>query len=137
MNKQPKPLTLTLNKEFRHAYYQGRSCATPYFVLYLARGRQGQCRYGITTSKKLGSAVQRNRARRLIRAAVWALSDELPPGKDLLFVSRDRILSAKSPEVTASLRGALKKMQREAASGLPRRRPSPGRKPAGKAGGPR
>ena len=103
MNKQPKPLTLTLNKEFRHAYYQGKSCATPYFILYLVRGRTGMRRYGITTSKKLGGAVQRNRARRLLRTAVWALADELPPGKDLVFVARERILSAKSPEVAAAL----------------------------------
>ena len=121
MNKQPKPLTLTLNKEFRHAYYQGRSCATPYFVLYLARGRQGQRRYGITTSKKLGGAVQRNRARRVIRAAVWELTTELPAGKDLVFVARERILTAKSPEVTAALRSALKKLQRSDYSGSHKR----------------
>ena len=130
MNKQPKPLTLTLNKEFRHAYYQGKSCATPYFILYLVRGRTGMRRYGITTSKKLGGAVQRNRARRLLRTAVWALADELPPGKDLVFVARVRILSAKSPEVAAALRSALQRVQREPAPGPSRRRGKPTAKKA-------
>ena len=130
MNKQPKPLTLTLNKEFRHAYYQGKSCATPYFILYLVRGRMGMRRYGITTSKKLGGAVQRNRARRLLRTAVWALADELPPGKDLVFVARERILSAKSPEVAAALRSALQRVQREPAPGPSRRRGKPTAKKA-------
>ena len=130
MNKQPKPLTLTLNKEFRHAYYQGKSCATPYFILYLVRGRTGMRRYGITTSKKLGGAVQRNRARRLLRTAVWALAGELPPGKDLVFVARERILSAKSPEVAAALRSALQRVQREPAPGPSRRRGKPSAKKA-------
>ena len=130
MNKQPKPLTLTLNKEFRHAYYQGKSCATPYFILYLVRGRTGMRRYGITTSKKLGGAVQRNRARRLLRTAVWALADELPLGKDLVFVARERILSAKSPEVAAALRSALQRVQREPAPGPSRRRGKPTAKKA-------
>lgn len=131
MNKQPKPLTLTLNKEFRHAYYQGKSCATPYFILYLVRGRPGMRRYGITTSKKLGGAVQRNRARRLLRAAVRAAEGELPVGKDLVFVAREKILGAKSPEVAAALRGALQRVQRDAPSGAARRRGRPqAKKPA-------
>ena len=87
-------------------------------------------RYGITTSKKLGGAVQRNRARRLLRTAVWALADELPPGKDLVFVARERILSAKSPEVAAALRSALQRVQREPASGVSRRRGKPSAKKA-------
>ena len=70
MTNEPKPQTLTLNKEFRHAYYQGKSRATPYFICYMVRGQSGQIRYGITTSKKIGNAVKRNHARRLIRAAV-------------------------------------------------------------------
>ena len=113
-DKPAKPLTLTLNKEFRHAYYQGKSCATPCFILYMVRGRPGVRRYGITTSKKLGGAVQRNRARRVIRAAVWSLGDELPAGRDFVFVARERILTAKSTEVAAMLRRALKKLQRPA-----------------------
>ena len=87
-------------------------------------------RYGITTSKKLGGAVQRNRARRLLRTAVWALADELPPGKDLVFVARERILSAKSPEVAAALRSALQRVQREPAPGPSRRRGKPTAKKA-------
>ena len=52
MTNEPKPQTLTLNKEFRHAYYQGKSRATPYFICYMVRGQSGQIRYGITTLQK-------------------------------------------------------------------------------------
>lgn len=110
MNKEPKPQTLTLNKEFRHAYYQGKSRATPYFVCYMVRGRRGCVRYGITTSKKLGGAVQRNHARRLLRVAFWALQDQTLPGKDYVFVAREKILTAKSYQVEAAMKKCLKQL---------------------------
>ena len=130
-DKPVKPLTLTLNKEFRHAYYQGKSCATPYFILYMVRGKPGARRYGITTSKKLGGAVQRNRARRVIRAAIRSLGDGLPAGKDFVFVARERILTAKSTEVALSLGKALKKLQRSASPDGKRNPPPRGKGRAG------
>lgn len=111
MNKEQasnKPQTLTLNKEFRHAYYQGKSRATPYFICYMVRGRRGCIRYGITTSKKIGGAVQRNRARRLLRAAFRSVQAEAIPGKDYVFVAREKILAAKSYQVAAVMKKCLK-----------------------------
>ena len=111
MNKEPKPQTLTLNKEFRHAYYQGKSKATPYFICYMVRGRRGAVRYGITTSKKIGGAVQRNRARRLLRAAFRSIQDQVLPGRDFVFVAREKILTAKSWQVAAAMKKCLKTLQ--------------------------
>ncbi len=111
MNKEPKPQTLTLNKEFRHAYYQGKSKATPYFICYMVRGRRGLVRYGITTSKKVGGAVQRNRARRLLRTAFLSIQDQVVPGRDFVFVAREKILTAKSWQVAAAMKKCLKTLQ--------------------------
>ncbi len=107
MTNEPKPQTLTLNKEFRHAYYQGKSRATPYFICYMVRGQSGQIRYGITTSKKIGNAVKRNHARRLIRAAFWSVMAQAPVGKDYVFVAREGILTAKSYQVAAAMKKCL------------------------------
>lgn len=69
---------------------------TPFFVLYVAKGRRGKTRLGITVSKKLGGAVQRNRAKRVITAAFRGCLSEIIPGYDFVIVARTRILEIKS-----------------------------------------
>ena len=49
---------------------------SPVVVTYVLKNRAGTVRVGITTSKKIGGAVQRNRARRVIREPSGSL---LPP----------------------------------------------------------
>lgn len=105
------PETLKLNKEFRRAYHQGKSAATPYFICYRVKNRRQGLRYGITTTKKVGNAVCRNRARRLIRAALRAVCPRMGTDCDYVFVARQRILSAKSYQVAAAMKGCLKSLQ--------------------------
>ena len=45
---------------------------------------------GITTGKKIGNAVKRNRARRIIREAVRALLPEMRSGFDIILVARGK-----------------------------------------------
>ena len=102
-NRTPLPETLKLNKEFRRAYYRGKSEACPFFVCYQVKNRKQGIRYGITTTKKVGNAVCRSRARRLIRAALREAAEKLEPNCDYVFVARERILTAKSYEVAAAM----------------------------------
>lgn len=60
--------TLKSNSDFRRLY-RARYAAGALLVSYAARGRTNGVRIGITTGKKVGGAVQRNRCRRIIRAA--------------------------------------------------------------------
>ncbi len=108
MNNEKKIDTLTLNKEFKRAYYQGKNIVTPFFVLYKIKNRANCIRYGITASKKIGNAVKRNRARRVLRVAFFAVSQKLEDNYDYVFVARERILKAKSYQVAAALKGCLK-----------------------------
>ncbi len=112
--KYRMPQTLKLNKEFKRAYYQGKSIACPYFVCYRIRNRGMGIRYGITTTKKVGNAVCRNRARRLIRAAMRSVLDRFDNRFDYVFVARERILQAKSYQVAAAMKGCLKQLQGQA-----------------------
>ena len=104
--------TLKLNKEFKRAYYQGKSKATPYFICYRVKNRGMGLRYGLTTSKKVGNAVCRNRARRLLRAAIRSVEGKLGNNWDYVFVARERILTAKSYQVAAAVKGCLKEFER-------------------------
>ncbi len=63
---------LKQNWEFRRAYNKGTVAVTPYFVLYACKGRRDSVRLGITAGKKIGTAVKRNRAKRVITAAFSA-----------------------------------------------------------------
>ena len=116
MKTAVKPQTLTLNKEFKRAYYQGRSKACPLFVCYVVKNKNRGVRYGITASKKLGNAVQRNRARRVIRAAFFSILSKTENNRDYVFVARERVLSAKSYQVAAAMKGCLKSLE---APGIP------------------
>ncbi len=97
-----KLATIKLNKEFKRAYYQGKFKAHPLLVSYQIHNRAGRPRIGITTSKKIGGAVQRNRARRIIRQAFCEISAEkgFPlPNCDFVFVARPLTPSSTTKEV--------------------------------------
>lgn len=75
-----KLAAIKTNKDFRTAYYRGKSQVHPALVTYARRNRQKVTRIGITTGKKLGTAVQRNRCRRVIREAYRGFSPRSRPG---------------------------------------------------------
>lgn len=60
------------------------------------KNRAGICRIGITTSKKIGNAVERNRSRRVIRAAYASIEDRISGNFDFVFVARGKTKYIKS-----------------------------------------
>ena len=94
---------LKQNWEFRRLYTRGKCLATPAFVLYFAKGRQGRVRIGITAGKKIGSAVCRNRAKRVITAAFDEVLPNVKKGYDFVIVARGKILSQKSNAVAKTI----------------------------------
>ncbi|HIZ84357.1 MAG TPA: ribonuclease P protein component [Firmicutes bacterium] len=99
--------TLKLNKEFRRLYGRGKSKVHPALVTYALKNRAGYCRIGITTSKKVGCAVRRNRARRVILAAWRQVCPQVAGGYDLVFVARTRTPDTKSTELEKAMRRQL------------------------------
>jgi len=102
--------TLKRNGEFRRAYGRGKSLAAPALVTYAVRNRRKETRYGITASKKVGGAVERNRCRRVIREALRTLDEPLRPGWDLVFVARVRTKDTKSTVIREIMLEHLKKL---------------------------
>ena len=98
--------TLNSNTDFRRAYGRGKAYTNPALVTYVIKNRAGICRIGITTSKKIGNAVQRNRARRVIRAAYLSLG-ELQGSYDIVFVARTKTVFKKSTEISTIMRNQL------------------------------
>jgi len=88
------------NTQFVRGYRKGISCVTPLVITYVLKNRYGYTRIGITASKKIGSAVKRNRARRVIRAAVRSLNLDLTQSYDIIFVARSKTTKVKSWQLT-------------------------------------
>ena len=92
---------LKLNHIFRRLYTT-QGYANGMLVLYARPNRLGINRVGITTGKKLGHAVVRNRARRRLRE-VYRLNEALfKPGFDIVVVARHKCVSADFQKLTAA-----------------------------------
>ena len=99
---------LKLNKDFRRAYGRGKSFVHPAIVTYVVKTKTPGCHIGITTGKKLGCAVKRNRARRIITAAFRECLPDIERQCDIVFVARARILKLKSTDLYPVIYSHLK-----------------------------
>ncbi len=86
------------NKDFLCLYKKGRYITSKYSVIYVKPNNRPYNRFGITAGKKVGNAVARNRAKRLIRLAYQKAEIRLPVGIDIVIVARSGILGIKSDE---------------------------------------
>ena len=94
-----KTETIKSNCDFRRVYGKGKSIQGPALVSYVLKNRAGICRIGITTSKKIGNAVERNRSRRVIRAAYSMIEDKIHENYDFVFVARAKTKYVKSTQL--------------------------------------
>lgn len=101
-------VSLNQNREFRRVYSRGKSFVSPALVTYVLKNRKRSLRMGITTSKKTGNAVRRNRSRRIIREAFRSMPREIQPGYDLIFVARAKTPMMKSTELRRVMAQHLK-----------------------------
>lgn len=101
--------SLKRNKEFRRTFRQGKSAGSRLLVLIHSSSRQPGIRIGFAVSKKIGSAVVRNRVKRRLREAVTPLLPEIHPGCRLIFIARSPITDAGFKEIESTVRRLLVK----------------------------
>jgi ribonuclease P protein component len=108
---------LTRSGEFDRVYRDGSSHATRYLVLYgfpRKADETDEVRLGVSVSRKVGGAVDRNRVKRVLRETFWSLSDRLPPTHDFVLVARSEISDLLEREGSAGVRSSVE----EALAGL-------------------
>lgn len=85
------------------------------FVLFARPNNLAVSRLGLTATRKLGPAVVRNRARRLLREAYRHCRREFPQGHDLVVVARPGLLALSPRAIVPLLRTAVERATRAAA----------------------
>lgn len=86
---------LSRSGEFDRVYRDGSSHATRYLVLYSfprkSEEEEEAVRLGVSVSRKVGGAVDRNRVKRVLRETFWGLAERLPARHDFVIVARPEI----------------------------------------------
>ncbi|MCL2078301.1 MAG: ribonuclease P protein component [Oscillospiraceae bacterium] len=102
--------SLNKNHEFRRLYSKGKSVAAKCVVVYARRNGGAENRLGITVSKKLGGAVQRNRIRRRLKE-IYRLNEHLlRAGYDIIIVARMSSHNALYSELNNSILSLFAKL---------------------------
>ncbi|MBR2353973.1 MAG: ribonuclease P protein component [Clostridia bacterium] len=117
-----KEIAIKENHLYGKTYKSGKRFVGKYVAVYVLRDLKAKKlreanpekrfinRLGISVSKKVGGAVVRNRAKRIIRAAYRALRDGLPTGNLIVISARGAIVGQKSTDVMRELETAFRKL---------------------------
>ncbi len=102
---------LSRSAEFERVYRQGRSIANRQLVLYtFPNPATERPRVGLSVSRKVGGAVQRNKVKRLLREAFSRNERKLKPGHDVVVVARPAALELAEREGLDGFDAALSEL---------------------------
>jgi ribonuclease P protein component len=102
-----RPDVLRKKKDFDRLYKKGAKVHGRYFVVMFAKNGRKYNRKAFLASKKVGKAVARNRARRLMKEAHRSLAPQLKTGYDILFIARNTMVGTRCPEIEKAMRASL------------------------------
>jgi ribonuclease P protein component len=106
---------LSRSGDFDRVYRDGRSHSNRFLVLYAfpreaddeAADGEPDVRLGVSVSRKVGGATERNAVKRALREAFWALGERLPEGYDFVLVARPDAAGLVERDGTGGVESAL------------------------------
>ncbi|MGH2950869.1 MAG: ribonuclease P protein component [Solirubrobacterales bacterium] len=112
---------LSRSGDFDRVYREGHSHSNRFLVLYAfprgAAAEDAEARLGVSVSRKVGGAVERNAVKRALREAFWGVGRELPPDHDFVLVARPDVAGLVSRDGTVGVAEALAGLFAEAGFG--------------------
>jgi ribonuclease P protein component len=112
---------LSRSGDFDRVYRNGQSHSNRFLVVYAFPRRDQddaeEIRLGISVSRKIGGAVERNAVKRALKDAFWSLGDSLPAGHDFVIVARPDVAGLLEHEGPGGVSAALEQLVAEARQG--------------------
>ena len=105
----PRERRIKQGRDFRRIKTEGKRLASGCLVANWAASEQAESRLGVVTSRAVGNAVRRNRARRLLREAFRVHQLDLSRPVDMVLVARPSIVGKEFQEVERDLLAALRR----------------------------
>jgi ribonuclease P protein component len=104
-----KKEVLRRDSDFSSIYKKGKSVGDRLVVVFHKKNNLSYNRIAFLASKKVGNAVARNRARRLMKESYRSLCDQFIAGYDVIFIARNTITNSKCADVKKSIEAATKR----------------------------
>jgi ribonuclease P protein component len=104
-----RSFSLRDGSEFQRVWEKGKSWSHPLAILRAYANGTDKSRFGFVVGKKVGKAVQRNRAKRLMREAVRHRLDGIAHGWDIVLIARRDAEHADYQAMEAAVAGLLKR----------------------------
>jgi len=102
---------LTRSEDFKRVRRSGKSYAHPLVVLIVQSNNQPRVKVGVAAGRTVGTAVYRNRAKRLLREAMRTLIPNIASGLDLILIARPGLVSATLEDTRRALLNLLQRAQ--------------------------
>jgi len=108
----PKDKRLNLKREISRIKKFGRRIESPLFSLLILDLSENPTKIGTITSSKLGGAVERNKARRVLSNLVEKNYGQLPVGVKIVLIAKKMLLESNNEEINAQFNSVLSKIHR-------------------------
>lgn len=105
----PAPYRLRHNRDISRVRQEGQRWYHALAALHVRASQQEVSRFAFVASRQVGNAVQRNRAKRLLREATRTYLPHIAPGWDCLIVARSAAAQADYQDVLAAINQLLQR----------------------------
>lgn len=102
---------LTRSEDFKRVRRFGKSYAHPLVVLIVQKSDQPRVRVGVAAGRTVGTAVIRNRAKRLLREAIRTMIPDIVSGLDLILIARATLATASLQDARQAVQNLLQRAQ--------------------------